>query len=313
MRIVVMGAGGMGAYYGGLLAQKQHSVTFIARGPHLKALQEKGLSVKSLFGDFEVRPATATDMPSAVGATDLVLFCTKSYDTDAAAQELKTLVGAQTTILSLQNGIDSVERIGRILGMEHMLAGATWISSAVVAPGVIDQVSDFRRVVVGELDGRISPRLEAIYNALKDTGITVELSEDIRKVLWTKFVFIAAASGFGSLTRLPMASYRSIPETRALIAELMREIEALAAAAGVKLDPDLVEKSLAFMDRAAPHIKASMQLDIESGHRSEIESTIGVIGRKGQELGVPTPVADMIYGSLLPVDLVARGHEQVFN
>lgn len=306
MRIVIMGTGGTGGYYGGLLAKQGQDVTFIARGAHLQAIQKNGLQIKSIHGDFTVSPAKASDDPAQIASPDLILFCTKTYSTDEAVQAIKPIVEAGTTILSLQNGIDAAERIGKVVGMDHMLAGATWISSAVEAPRVIKQVSDFRRVVLGELDGRLTPRAQAVYEAFKATGITVELSENIPQVLWTKFVFISAASAFGSLTRLPMGDFRAVPETRALIVSLMREVEALAGAHGVTLEADVVERALAFMDNAAPHIKASMQLDVEAGRRTEIESMIGVISRKAGERGVPTPVADMIYAALLPVELRAR-------
>jgi len=307
MKIAVMGTGGVGGYYGALLAKQGHEVTFIARGAHLKAIQENGLQIKSIFGDFQIKPANATDKPAQAGPVDLILFCTKTYDTEDAVQKIKPIVGKETAVLSLQNGVDAVERIGKVIGVGHIVAGATWISSALEAPGVIKQMSDFRRVVLGELDGRTTPRVQAIYEAFKQTGITVELSENILKILWTKFVFISSASSFGSLTRLPMAEYRTIPETRALIISLMREVEAVARAQNVALDANVVEQALAFMDNAAPHIKASMQLDVESGHRTEIKSMIGVIGRKGRERGVPTPVADMIYATLLPIALKALG------
>jgi len=307
MKIVVVGTGGTGGYYGGLLSTQGHDVTFVARGAHLAAIQKNGLQVKSVHGDFAVSPASATDDPSRFPNPDLILFCTKTYSTEEAVQKIRPIVGKDTTILSLQNGIDAAERIGRVVGMEHMVGGATWISSAVEAPGIIKQVSDFRRVVVGELKGGRSARIQAIYEAFKATGITAELSENILKVLWAKFVFISSASGFGSLTRLPMAEYRAVPETRALIVRLMKEVEALARQQGIDLDPDVVEKTLAFIDNLGPKIKASMQLDVESGHRSEIESMIGVIGRKGRESGLETPVADAIYALLLPAELSARG------
>lgn len=306
MKIVMLGAGGVGGYYGGLLAQQGHEVTFIARGPHLEAIRRAGLQVKSKFGDFVIKPANATDAPSEVGAVDLVLFCTKTYRTDAAVQDAKPLVGPETTVLSLQNGVDAADRIGAVLGMQHMIAGATWISCAILAPGVISQASDFRRIVIGELDGRTTARLQAAHDAFKETGATVEISDNILGVLWTKLIFISAASGFGSLSRLPMAEYRSVPETRALIAALMGETAAVAAANKVKLAPEATESALAFMDKAGPAIKASMQLDVEAGRPSELESLIGVIGRKGRERGVATPVADMIYATLLPGDFKAR-------
>jgi len=306
MKIAVMGAGGTGGYYGGLLARQGHEVSLIARGAHLEAIRKNGLQVNSIHGDFIANPAKASDDPAQIGPVDLVLFCTKTYDTEEAAKAIKPIVGESTTVLSLQNGIDAAERIGKIAGSEHMLAGATWISAAVEAPGVIKQVSQFRRVVLGELDGSLTPRLQAVYEAFKETGITAELSENILKILWTKFVFISAASSFGSLTRLPMGDYRAVPETRAMITGLMKEVRAVAQAQGAPLDADVVEKSLKFMDDAAPQIKASMQLDVETGRRTEIESMIGVIGRKGRQAGVQTPVADMVYAALLPVELKAR-------
>lgn len=306
MRIAVMGTGGTGGYFGGLLAQHGNDVTFIARGAHLAAIREKGLQVKSLHGDFSVTPTRATDVPADVGAVDLVLFCTKTYDTETGAAAIKPMVGSQTTVLSLQNGIDAAERIGAVIGHEHMLGGVAYVSSAVEAPGVIKQISQFRRIVLGELDGHTTPRVKAIHETLLATGATAELAENIRRVLWTKFVFILPVSAVGSLTRLPMGGYRAVPETRTILAGLMREVEAVAAAHGVPLAADVVDASLRFMDQSAPQIKPSMQLDIETGHRTELESMIGVLGRKGREVGVPTPMADLVYGLLLPVELKAR-------
>lgn len=306
MKIMIMGSGGVGAYYGGLLAQQGNDVTFIARGAHLQALRANGLQVRSVHGDFHIVPVKATDTPAEAGVVDLILFCVKTYNTDEAVKTIQPAIGAQTVVMSLQNGVDAPERIGKIVGMEHVLGGVTHISSALEAPGVVKQVSQFRRIAFGELDRSISPRVQSIDEVLRSTGITVEITRDIRKVLWTKLVFISAASGLGSLTRLPMGDYRSVPETRMMIVNLMREVEATAHAQGVTLDADVVEKSLKFMDAAAPHIKASMQLDVEASRRTELESMIGVIGRQGRELGVPNPVADMVYASLLPCEIAAR-------
>jgi len=306
MKILIMGTGGVGGYYGGLLAQQGNEVTFIARGAHLYALRHEGLKVKSVHGDFTLAPANATDDPANIGPVDLILFCVKTYNTDEAAQAILPAVGPQTAVMSLQNGIDAAERIGKVIGAKHVIGGATWLSSAVEAPGVIKQISQFRRIVFGELGGGSSERIQSIYEVLNHTGITVEISEDIQKVLWTKLVFIAAVSAVGSLTRLPMSDYRSVPETRSLLSSLMQEVESLARAQGVSLDRDVVQNWLEFIDNAAPNIKPSMQLDVEAGHRTEIESMIGVVGRKGRELGMPTPVADFVYASLLPIELKAR-------
>jgi 2-dehydropantoate 2-reductase len=306
MKILIMGTGGVGGYYGGLLAGQGNEVTFISRGAHLYAIRHEGLKVKSVHGDFTISPANATDDPANVEPVDLILFCVKTYNTDEAADALHSAVGPQTVVLSLQNGIDAAERIGKVVGMEHVIGGATWLSSAVEAPGVIKQISQFRRIVLGELAGGTSERIQSIYEVLNQTGITVEISEDIQRVLWTKFVFIAAVSGIGSLTRLGMGDYRSIPESRGLLSSIMHEVEALARAQGIILDNDVVAKSLEFIDNSGPHIKPSMQLDVEAGRRTELESMIGVIGREGRELGIPTPVVDFVYASLLPVELKAR-------
>ena len=306
MKIAIFGAGGVGGYYGGLLAQQGHAVTFVARGAHLEALRKNGLQIKSVHGNFTIKPATATESPAAIGSVDLVLFCIKTYDTERAAESIRPILTPETAVLSLQNGIDAAECIGRVVGMAHMLGAATWIASAIESPGVISQVSAFRRIVLGELNGKITPRAQAIYNVLNSTGATVELSDQILKVLWTKFVFIAAVSGVGALTRLEMGEYRAVPETRGLLTGIMREVESLARAQSVTLNGDVTEKSLAFIDASAPSIKASMQRDVETGHVSELEAIIGIIGRKGRELGIPTPFSDAVYAALLPIDLKAR-------
>ena len=310
MKILIMGTGGVGGYYGGLLAQQGNEVTFIARGAHLYALRHEGLKVKSVHGDFTVSPANATDEPIKVGAVDLILFCVKTYNTDEAAQDIRPSVGHQTVVMSLQNGVDAAERIGKVIGLEHVVGAATWLSSAVEAPGVIRQISQFRRIVFGELAGGRSERIQSIFEVLNQTGITVEISENIYKVLWTKLVFITAVSSIGSLTRLPMGDYRSLPETRTLLSGIMQEVESVARAQGVDLDRDVVQKWMEFIDNAAPGIKPSMQLDVESGNRTELESMIGVVGRKGRELGVPTPMADFVYATLLPVERKARGESE---
>ncbi|MBU1878352.1 MAG: 2-dehydropantoate 2-reductase, partial [Chloroflexi bacterium] len=233
--------------------------------------------------------------------------------TDEAARAIAPLVGPDTTVLSLQNGIDAAERIGAVVGMVHMLGGVIWVSSAIEAPGVIRQMSQFRRIVLGELDGRVTPRAQAIYEALESTGAAVELSENIHEVLWTKFVFIAALSGVGTVTRLPVGDYRDVPETRELLVRLMSEVKAIALASGVALDADVVDQALVIVDQAAPTLMASMQRDVVAGRPSELESMIDVIGRRGRELGVPTPAADMVYAALLPGEIKARASEVVRN
>lgn len=306
MDIAIMGSGGVGGYYGGLLALGGHQVTFLARGAHLEAIRSGGLRVESVHGNFAIRPARAEEHPTRVGPVDLVVFCTKAYSIEAAAGALGPMLSGHTCVLPLLNGVEAAERIGAVIGMRHVLGGATWISSAITQPGCIRQVSHFRRVVLGELDGTLSKRARRVQAAFEAAGITTELTRDIRKVLWTKFVFLSTAAGIGSLSRLPIGRYRHIPETRALMESLMREAEAIGRGEGVDLDAQVVSTSMAFIDRAEPDIKASMQLDVEAGRRSELEALVGVISRKGKALGIPTPCADFVYAALLPGERAAQ-------
>jgi 2-dehydropantoate 2-reductase len=306
MNIAIMGAGGVGSYYGGLLSLAGHDVSFIARGDHLKALCENGLTVRSVFGDFSVSPVRATHKPGEVGIVDLVLMTTKTYNTDEAARAIKPMIGPKTSVISFQNGIDAVERIGAVIGKGPMLGGATWLSAAIEAPGIIGQYSQFRRIVLGELDGRITPRAEAVAKAFRTTPAEVEVVANIQQVLWTKFVFISAISALGSLTRVTLGAFRQVPEARSLLIEAISEVSAVAHAKGVILEKDIAEKTLAFIDSAATDIKPSMQRDIEAGRVSELESMIGVIVKLGRELGVPTPFMRFAYAVLEPAYLITR-------
>jgi 2-dehydropantoate 2-reductase len=311
MRIGIIGVGGLGGYYGGLLARAGHTVGFVARGRHLAALKQSGLRVFSVHGDFTVAPVTATERPEEIGPVELVLVCVKAAAIEAAAADALPLLGADTVVLGLQNGIDAAERIGAVVGAERVLGAATWIAANIEAPGVIRQVSAFRRIVAGELDGRMTERLERAVGALKSMGIAVEATADIRKVLWTKFVFIAGFSALGTVTRLPVGDFRAVPETRAMLIALMHEVEAVGRAGGVALDRDVVDQALAIMDGAEPGMKTSMQRDVEAGRPSEIEALVGAVRRKGREAQVPTPTADAIYAALLPGQvkaLKAAGH-----
>ena len=306
MKIAVVGSGGLGGYYGGLLARAGHEVTFIVRGAHLAALQARGLEIKSIHGDFHVAPVRAIRTPQGVGAAELILMCVKNPALEDAARAALPMVAADTVVMGLQNGIDAAERIGGVVGMGRVLGAVTWISAAIEAPGVIRQLSTFRRIVLGELDGGISPRVERIVEALRRMGVAVEASGAIRKVLWTKFVFISGFSAVGAAARLAVGDYRGIPETRALMVKLMREVETLARAGGIDLDHDVVDQALSIIDGADPGMKPSMQRDVEAGRPSELESMVGVVARKGSSLKVPTPTADMLYATLLPGELKAR-------
>ena len=306
MKIAVIGVGGVGGYYGAVLGRRGHEVSLIARGAHLVAIQANGLQIRSALGDFSIRPGRATDTPAEVGAVDLVLFCTKAYDTASAAEAARPLVGPSTTVVSLQNGLDAREQIGAVLGLEHMLTGMTGIMTSVQSPGIIRMESKSPWITVGELDGKLTPRARAFREAFDGTGVEIEISERIMAELWGKLMIVAPLAAFGSLTRLTVGDYRSIPETRAQIMRFRQEIADLAAAEHWELAADAVEETMAGMDALPPTWKASMQRDVEAGRRSELEATIGVICRKGRSRGIATPVADMLYGSLLPADLLTR-------
>jgi 2-dehydropantoate 2-reductase len=306
MKIAIMGTGGVGGYYGGLLAQSGQDVTFIARGHHLQAIREKGLQIKSVFGDFVVSPIQATDKPSEVGPVDLIIVATKTYHTDDAAQAIKSMVGSETVVMSLQNGVEAANRIGAVVGMEHLIGGATWISAAIEAPGIIGQYSQFRRIALGELNGQKTLRIRRIHDALSKSGATIELVEDINKVMWTKYVFISSVSAIGSLSRATFGEYRHVPEARAVLAAAMQEVKAVAQASGIMLDADVIDKTLAFLDSSAPGIKTSMQRDIEAGKVSELESMIGFVVLLGEKLKVPTPVMRFTYAMLKPGQIKAQ-------
>lgn len=302
MKIGIMGTGGVGGYYGSLLAKAGHQVAFIARGKHLAAIREKGLQIKSVFGDFTVQPVTATDDPAGIGPVDLVMVTTKTYHTEEVSRAILPMIGPETVVISFQNGVDAAERIGAVVGTEHVMGGATWLSAAIEEPGVIGQYSQFRRIVIGEFNGKATPRAEAVRKALESTGATVELVPNIFDVLWTKFVFISAISALGGLTRVTTGEYRSVPEARAVLVEALKEVAAVAKVRGAVLEPDLVEKNMEFIDKAPEAMKPSMQRDIEAGRRFELESMIGIVVRLGTELGVPTPVMRLAYGALKPAD-----------
>ncbi|MCX6029902.1 MAG: 2-dehydropantoate 2-reductase [Chloroflexi bacterium] len=306
MRIAIMGVGGVGGYFGGLLAQAGEDVTFIARGEHLRAMQAHGLRVESIHGDFTIAPVQATDDPAVVGPVDTVIFATKTYQLDAAAQAMQPLIGPGTTVLPLHNGVDAAERTAAIVGREHVLGGLCYVGSQILAPGVIKQVSQFRRVVAGELGGPATPRVGRIVAALQHAGAVAEATDDIQKMLWTKFAFIAPFSGVGAVTRVPAGEIVACPEARALAAAAVAEVEAVARAQGVALDADITPKTLAFIDNLTSLQVASMQRDVLEGRPSELESMIGAVVRFGAELGVPTPVFEFFYAALLPQERRAR-------
>jgi 2-dehydropantoate 2-reductase len=299
MRIAVMGTGGTGGFFGGLLARAGEDVTFVARGAHLDAIRRHGLTVRSrLLGDFTVA-AKATDDPTEVGVVDLVLFCVKAYDNDTAIPAIRPLVGRDTMVLSVQNGIDNEELIARVVGSRAVLGAMAGVSAVIPAPGVIEHTAG-GLIRFGELNGGTTPRTARLLETLRAAGIQAELHPDVRVVLWDKFVFICALSGVTALTRLSIGVIRADPETATLFRGTMEEVDVLARASHVPLPPDCVDRWWAFLASADPAIRGSMAHDLAAGRRLELETLNGTVVRLGRERGVPTPLNFAIYAALRP-------------
>lgn len=305
MKIAIFGSGGVGSYFGGLLARAGHEVAFVARGAHLKALRDKGLKVRSVHGDFDIPHVFATDDPLEIGETDLTICTVKTYDIGVIAERMRPLIGPQTALLPLQNGVETPDYLARHFG-SAVLGGAVWVVSAVAEPGIIHQQSQFRRIVFGELDGRDTPRLHTIHEALANSGATVEITGDIRKVLWTKLLFIASFSGITSVTRAPAGPVMACAESRLLLERAMREVEAVADAKGFQLEDDVVAKAMDFCDKMTPDATSSMQRDVAAGRRLEYDAMNGAIVRAGREAGVPTPIHEYFWTCLKVVDSTAK-------
>lgn len=307
MKIAVMAAGGVGGYYGALLARDGHEVTFIARGAHLDAIRTNGLTIKSVHGDFVIKPARATDNPADVGIVDWVIFSVKAYDNATAAQAMRPLIGAHTTVVTFQNGVDNHEQIGAVIGKEYVIVAPTQIVSNIVAPGVIEQKSPFRISFVGEVYGQgLTPRVTQFVEMLKRTGVDATAVADARPALWHKCVFIASASGLATLARTEPYILFQMPEARATLRAAMEEVRAVAHAHGITLDADIVERQYNFTLNLKPGAKPSMQLDLEAGKRLEIDALSGAVVRWGAAKNVPTPVHQTIYVALKMEDERAK-------
>jgi 2-dehydropantoate 2-reductase len=308
VEIAVFGTGAVGGYFGGRLAQAGEDVQFIARGQHLAAIRDHGLRVTSVEGDFLIHPARVTDDPSSVGAVDVVLLGVKAWQVPEAAVAMRPLVGPRTFVVPLQNGIDAPEQLVEAFGTTHVLGGLCRVMAYVDSPGHIRHIGAAPYVAFGELDGSGSRGAEALREAFsRARGVTVEIALDIRVAMWSKFLFIAALSGVGALTREPIGVIRSQPESRRLLRQALEEIYAVAVGNRIELPADVVEKTLAFIDTLPPDGTASMQRDIMQGRPSELESQVGAVVRLGDRLGIEVPVHRLIYVALQPLEQRARG------
>ncbi len=305
MRICVFGAGGVGGYFGGLLARSGAEVTFIARGEHLRALQARGLTLRTVRETFTI-PVKATDEPRTVGPVDLVLFCVKSYDTESAGRALPDLLAPGGVVISPQNGIDNEEKLEAILGKGRVLGGAAYIWSTITEPGVITQTGGACKIAFGELDGSSTERARRILEVCQRAGFPCELTTNIWKVLWEKFLFICALGGMTAVTRLPLGEILGCPETREMFRGTMAEIHALARAEGVPLEEELVPRMMTFAEGLDKNGRSSLYHDLAMGRRLELDALNGKVVELGLRHGIPTPMNFAVTACLRPYALAAE-------
>jgi len=299
MRIAAMAAGAVGAYFGARLQAAGHDVFYIARGAHREALEKNGLTIESVHGNLHLPKVNVTDDPAKVGPVDIVLFAVKLWDTEKAAEQAKPLLGPNTRVITLQNGVDSYERIAPVVGSEHAIPGVTYVVTVIERPGVIKQTSQFQAIFCGTIDGRPDAQLQAFADAARAANVPVMISDNIERERWHKFILLTATSGATSVTRLSMGPILADPDTRALFRNIMRETLAVGKAKGVKLDDAFIDDRMAFVDKMVPaSMKASMANDLDRGNRLELDWLAGEVCRLGREFKVPTPVNDTIYAAL---------------
>jgi len=300
MRIAIVGAGGIGGGYGAALAKAGADVTFIARGAHLAAMKSKGLKVEGGRGETYVSPAQATDDPKTVGPVDVVLFCVKLWDVDSAGRQIKPMVGKDTAVVTLQNGIDAHERLVPILGEQAVMPGVANISATIAEPGVIRQTGTVMRMVFGELDGRKSARGQALAAACATAGIDGVFSEAILTELWMKFILLASNASMMALARLPIGNLRDDPDIAPYFIAAYEEVVAVGRASGIALPADAVDRTLNFNRNAPAHLMASMGADLLRGNRIELPWLSGKVIELGRKHGVPTPTHAFLYAMLKP-------------
>jgi len=300
MRIAVVGTGGIGGPYGASLAAAGADVTFVARGAHLAAIRENGLRVEGDRGEIHICPAQATDDIAEIGVVDFVLFCVKLWDVEEAGASLHAILGPETAVVPLQNGVDAADRLIPILGPEAVMGGTAFVTGNIAAPGVIRQTGTYQRMTFGELDGRHSERGQRLQALCKAAGFEAVLSSDIRVPIWEKFFLLVPLSGLNALTRVPLGRWRDDPDLLALYEAALRETVAVGLAEGVRLPPDSVEKVIAMMWSMPPYHMTSMGNDLLRGSRLELPWFAGKVVELGRRHGIPTPVNGFIYAALKP-------------
>jgi 2-dehydropantoate 2-reductase len=300
MRFVVMGAGGIGGFFGAALAQKGEDIWFVGRGKHFEAMQRSGLRVTSTVSDFTVPPSQIVQDPARIGHADVVLFCVKSYDTEPAARQLSPLLNQHSLVISLQNGVDNVEKISAILPQCSTYGGVAYVSSRITEPGHVTESGGFQRIVFGRMLGEASSTAGAVHERLTQAGIKTQLSANIRKELWQKLIFIASMGSLTAVTRLTHGEIVGNPETRALMFDAMREVQSVALGLGIDVDQVDETRVLEGLKRFSDDTRSSMYYDLAAGRPMEVEALNGTVVRMGKRAGVPTPIHRMIYAALLP-------------
>lgn len=303
MRFAIVGAGAVGGYYGALLAQAGHDVTFLARGAHLAAIRERGLQIRRpMLGDFTVR-APAEEDPSRVGPADVVILAVKAYDNEQALRSVAQMIGPESSVLTLQNGVDSAVELARVVGEGPVIGGTTYIATALIEPGVIEQNGVHRRIVLGEVFGRLprlSPRVVTLREVLASADIQAEAVEDGRIPIWEKFILLASVAGFTGAARLPIGAIREDEYCRARFLDGCREVEQVARAEGVAVAGDMIARINAYIDGIPASMRSSLLIDLSQGKRIEVEALQGAVVRRAERAGVAVPIMSALYAVLKP-------------
>ena len=298
MRIAVIGTGGIGGPYGASLAKAGADVTFVARGAHLAAIRENGLRIEGDRGETHIRPAQATDDIAGIGTVDIVLCCVKLWDLEVVAEQIRAIIGSQTAVIPLQNGVDAAQRLTSILGYDAVMGGMAFVTGAIIAPGLIRQTGTYQRMTFGELDSHVSERGRRLRDLCEAAGFEGVLSPDIMVPVWEKFILLVPLSGLNALTRLPLGKWRDDPDLLALYEGALRETVAVGLAEGVRLRSDIVDKTLAQMRSMPPHHTTSMGNDLIRGNRLELPWFAGKVVELGRKHGLATPINGFVHAAL---------------
>jgi len=303
MKFAILGSGAVGGYYGAKLARAGHDVTFVARGAHLAAIREHGLQIRSpMLGDFVVRAAAEEDT-ARVGPADVVVVAVKAYDNETALPRLRPMMRESTTVLTLQNGVDSAREVAAQVGEAAVIGGPTYIATALSAPGVIEQTGTHRRIVFGEVFGalpRMTDRVRSIHEALAGADIQAEAVDDGRVPIWEKFIFLVSLAGFTGAARLPIGPVWADPVVRAQFLEGCREVERVARAEGVPVAPDIIQRIATYVEAIPGTMRSSLLIDLSQGKRIEVEALQGAVVRRAAQAGVPAPIMSTLYAVLKP-------------